>query len=484
VTRSCASAPSIARRVAAYVDEADVLCPGEKALLLLSGGADSMALLALLPGVSRRLGLGLRLRALHVDYATRGEDSERDRRIVEEACEAARVPLDVVRLERKLAPSDFQRRARELRYRAAREVCAREDLDAVATAHNRDDQAETVLYRLAKYAAPSSLVGMRPREGDLARPLLCLTAAEIRAYCAARGIAYGDDVTNATTVYARNLLRHEVLPVLARINPSVVDTLAEGADVAAAERVVLEAALDEAWGRAAVGEGGDVLDVAALAQEPPALRALCLRRLLQGVYGEEALVERRLLAALDDLVGTVAGSRRLSLPGGYEAVREYGSLRVARRDPAHACEPVLLRVGSAATFCGRRFAATVVAEAPAVERVIAGIAQAPVGAHAAANGGEAVFTLASPVESLVLRHPRRGDAFQPFGMSARVSVLRFLAAAKVPAGDRERAVVAEIGGALAWVSPFAGSVGRIAEQFRVGPRTRVVLRLTEETTGG
>ena len=171
---------------------------------------------------------------------------------------------------------------------------------------------------------------------------------------------------NATTVYARNLLRHEVLPVLARINPSVVDTLAEGADVAAAERVVLRAALDEAWGRAAVGEGGDVLDVAALAQEPPALRALCLRRLLQGVYGEEALVERRLLAALGDLVKTTAGSRRLSLPGGYEAVREYGRLRVARRRRPHVCEPVLLRVGSAATFCGRRFSATLVAEAPPV----------------------------------------------------------------------------------------------------------------------
>ena len=302
VNRLSISPTSIDRRVAAFVGETGLLRPGEKALLLLSGGADSMALLALLSGVSRRLGLGLRLRALHVDYATRGKDSERDRRIVEEACEAACVPLDVVRLERKLAGSDFQRRARELRYRAARDVCLRDGLDAIVTAHNRDDQAETVLYRLTKYAAPSSLVGMRPREGDLARPLLCLTAAEIRQYCARRGIVYGDDVTNATTVYARNLLRHEVLPVLARINPSVVDTLAEGADVAAAERVVLRAALDEAWGRVAVGEGGDVLDVAALAQEPPALRALCLRRLLQGLYGEEALVERRLLAALGDLV--------------------------------------------------------------------------------------------------------------------------------------------------------------------------------------
>jgi hypothetical protein len=174
-------------------------------------------------------------------------------------------------------------------------------------------------------------------------------------------------------------------------------------------------------------------------------------------------------------VKTTDGSRRLSLPGGYEAVREYGRLSVARRRPAHACEPVLLRVGGSAVFCGRRFSATPVAETSPADALPA--------AHAAADGTGALFTLTSPVEALVLRHPRRGDAFQPFGMSARVSLSRFLAAAKVPAGDRERAVVAEIDGALAWVSPRAGSVGRIAEEFRVGPQTRLVLRLKEETAG-
>ncbi|HJW76221.1 MAG TPA: TilS substrate-binding domain-containing protein, partial [Thermoleophilia bacterium] len=298
----------------------------------------------------------------------------------------------------------------------------------------------------------------------------CLSAAEIRAYCAARGIVYGDDVTNATTVYARNLVRHEVLPVLARINPAVVATLADGAEIAAAERAVLQAALDGAWGRAAVGEGGDVLDVAALAQEPPALRALCLRRLLQGVYGEEALVERRLLAALVDLVSTCEGTRRVSLPGGLEAVREYGRLRVAPRRKAHACEPVLLCVGSAVTFCGRRFAAAEVAQAPPAERLVR-------------DGAEVFLALARPVPSLLLRHPRRGDAFQPFGMSARVSLARFLAAAKVPAAARERTVVAEIDGALAWVFPVAAAGGRVAEQFRVGERAHLVLRLAEEAAG-
>ena len=208
-----------------------------------------MALLALVPLVAARLGLGLHLAALHVDYATRGADSRRDRLIVQRACAAQGVPLHVVRLSRKLSGANFQERARELRYGAAFELLQGQSLDVVVTAHNRDDQAETVLYRLAKYAAPSALVGMRPREEQVARPLLCVDAVEVRAYCVARAIEYGEDATNAEPRYARNALRLEVLPVLARINPRVAAGLAEAADVAAREQELLARLADEAWTR-------------------------------------------------------------------------------------------------------------------------------------------------------------------------------------------------------------------------------------------
>ena len=113
------------------------------------------------------------------------------------------------------------------------------------TAHNRDDQAETILYRLAKYASPRGLAGMRPRDGDLARPLLCLGSGEIRDYCRAGGIEYGEDVTNAAPLYARNVLRLEVLPRLEALNPRVAETLAATAEQAAAEAEVLAAATVE-----------------------------------------------------------------------------------------------------------------------------------------------------------------------------------------------------------------------------------------------
>ena len=451
---------AVRRRVADFV-AGGLFERGERPLLMLSGGPDSMALLDLVAWVSGRLGLDLRPAALHVDYRTRGAGSTRDRRLVERSCRRAGVPLHVEELAGKPAGGDFQNRARRIRYQAARRLVADGEADVIVTAHNRDDQAETVLYRLTKYASPGALAAMRPREGDLARPLLCLGADEIRAYCGARGLAFGVDESNATTVYARNLLRHEVLPVLARLNPRVVQTLADVADLAAATNEIVAAAIDEAWGRVATVDaatGASVLDVVALAAEAEGLRALCLRRLISEALGPEALVERRVTAAVERLAATTDGSASVTLSRGLEAVREYEALRVRRRAGTHACPPVALVPGRAVEFCGRRF----------VSEVLEGAQWAPA-AH------EAYLALPDPPTALVLRHPRRGERFRPLGASEATLVSGFLSATKVPRGERGTAVVAEIDGEVAWVCP-----GRISESYRVSKGTRQTLHIVQE----
>src|SRR5450830_1687973 len=235
--------------------------------------------------------------------------------------------------------------------------------DVVGTARNRDDQAEPVLYRLTKYASPRGLAGMRPRERRLARPLLCLGAAEIREYCRARGIEYGEDVTNARPVYARNALRLEVLPALARLNPRVAETLSDTAAMAAAEADVLAAATAAAAARAARPLApGDLaaLDIAALSAEAPALRALVLHDAAREALGGEALVERRVVDALLALCARRDNAGRTSIGRGLEAVRAGGVLRILRRAPAHVCEPASVDGAALAAGCwtDRRSSAT------------------------------------------------------------------------------------------------------------------------------
>ena len=313
-----------------------------------------MALLALVQAADRRLVLGLRLAALHVDYGLRGADSDRDRRIVERACAEAGLPLHVERLHGSLTGRDFQARARAQRYGRARELAAEHGYDVIVTAHNRDDQAETVLYRLVKYASPRGLAGMRPRDGDLARPLLGAGAVELREYCRAAGIDFGEDVTNSEPRYARNLLRLEVLPLLEVLNPRLAETLAAGAEQAAAEAWVLGEVAAEARARVErpCGRGDHAaVDLAGLAAEPAALRALLLHELLREAMGGDALVERRLVEAVLRLTERADDAGRVSLGRGLEAVRGRGVLHIRPIVAGHACVPVVLE-GPAP--CGRR----------------------------------------------------------------------------------------------------------------------------------
>jgi tRNA(Ile)-lysidine synthase len=469
---------------------------------MLSGGADSMAMLALAGIVDRRLRLGLRLSALHVDYGLRGAESTRDREIVERACAAANIELDVVRLDAGVRGSNFQARARELRYERARALVAQRGAGVTATAHNRDDQAETILYRLAKYASPQALAGMRPREAGalgraaLARPLLCLGASEVRTYCRARDIEFGEDVTNAELVYARNVVRHEIVTRLAELNPRVVETLAAGAEIAAAEREVLDAAAAKAWARVAARPAGDdvaVLKLDTLAREPEALRALCLRALIAPARPADALIERREVEALARLTERADDTGSVTLRGGWEIVRGGGRLRLRRRTPPHVCAPVTVAPdGVPARFCGRSYAAELVAGplrpvgAGAVRPASAAAGRWRAADRSAPRRGttlEAFVGLAAPPSDVELRHPVRGERFTPYGMDRETTVARFLAAARVARAARQRALVLAVGDRVAWVgyeSAAGERRGRVAQPFRVSESTSCTLHVVEE----
>ena len=473
------------RRVAGFVARHDVLAAGERVLLLLSGGADSMALLAMLPAVDQRLGLGLHVAAAHVDYRTRGAASARDRQIVERACAAAGVPLEVLRLRRPLSGGDFQARARDVRYRFAREVAARQGLSVIAVAHNRDDQAETVLYRLSKYASPRGLVGMRPRDGDLARPLLCLGAGEIREYCRALGVEYGEDASNAAPVYSRNVLRLEVLPRLEALNPRLAETLGAAALQAAAEADVLAAAAEEARRRVtpAGGEPGPgevcaAVEVAALAAEPPALRALVLHELARVALGGEALVERRLVEALLALAARPSGGGRVALGRGLEAVASRrAAVRAARARAPRVCPVDRLR--RRARGRGGR---------PARPRLLRTPPRPPPGGRArlrAARGARRRGLRRAPAKPPPRdpAAPAARRALRPARPRRRDHRRAVPGGRPGPAQRRALAVVVDVEEAAAWVGFTGGDGlprGRVAQAFGVDESSACTLILTWE----
>ncbi len=198
----------------------------------VSGGADSMALLRLLLALTVQL--DIELSACHVNHGLRGEAADADEAFVRAECARLGVPLQVFRARElgEVPPRAGEAWARALRYGCFDKLC-QQGIDRVATAHTVTDQAETLLFRLARGTGLHGAGGIRPRRGPYVRPLLSLARADTEAYCAAVGQRWVTDATNFDDGYARNRLRHYALPALRETNAAAERNLGRFCEKAA-----------------------------------------------------------------------------------------------------------------------------------------------------------------------------------------------------------------------------------------------------------
>ena len=263
-------------RIYDYMTRHKMTEPGGRVLAAVSGGADSMCLLEVLRMLRRRA--GIELRVLHVHHGLR-ESAEGDLEHVSKYCRSAGIPFKAVRVDAGSyaaeAGMSVEEAARALRYgaleQAAREwenETARErengsapermneddgpgpaPLCRIAVAHHIEDQAETVLFNLARGSRLTGLRGMRPVSGRIIRPLLEISRPEIEAFLVQRGISWCEDETNGDLRYARNLIRKEVMPLLLQINAGAVRHIARTAGEAAETEEFLRAETERALKR-------------------------------------------------------------------------------------------------------------------------------------------------------------------------------------------------------------------------------------------
>jgi tRNA(Ile)-lysidine synthase len=306
---------------------------GETVLVALSGGPDSVALLDAMAEAGRSE--GFRVVAAHLDHGLRPSSPD-DVAFCRNLCEAKGVSILVgsadVRDRARRECRGLEDAAREERYAFLRRAAFAEKAVAVAVAHTRDDQAETLLLRLVRGSGSLGLSAMRARTGDVIRPLLDVSRAEVLGHLATRGLAWREDETNADTRMLRNRVRHELLPYLeARFNPRLRETLARTASLLADEADALSTEADAA-ARSATRETADgvALQLEALRRSSPAIARLMLRGVIAkagGLRGVSAIqVERLLRIALRK----APSGRRLPLPGGREARFRFDEVLIRR----------------------------------------------------------------------------------------------------------------------------------------------------------
>jgi tRNA(Ile)-lysidine synthase len=499
----------------AVVDEA-LWEPGATLVVAVSGGADSLCLLGALLDLRERRATRAPgdLVVATLDHGLRGAAGAEDARWVVALasglglrCMSGQVDARALAREERLSLEDA---ARRLRYRFLRQVARDTGATRICVAHTQDDQAETVLIHLLRGSGLAGLVGMRPLQGDIARPLLVISRAQTEAYCAAHGWEPRADETNRDERYLRNRVRWRLLPAMEAYNPRIRQTLARMAATLVDDEALLTAATDAAWTEVVVGEapGRIALDLAALGEQPRALRRRLIRRAAERltphlVATSETLaaptLEARHVSLIERLATTSATGATLTLPGGLRATRSYTELRLShtsRRQPARVRSETDGGAGRSwpltppgvvdAAELGWRVRAVVTETPPGLEGAI--LPEQPrlpplshAGTAAAVHRGEwRVYADADATgERLSVRAWRPGDRFRPLGMAQTKKLQDVFADAKIPRELRRRLPLVCAGeGAserIVWV------VGvRIGDEFKLTGETRRALVLQAE----
>ena len=217
-------------------------------LVALSGGADSVALLLCLKE------LGYRVEAVHCNFNLRGEESLRDEQFCEDLCRRENIPLHKVHFDTQayadLHKVSIEMAARELRYRYFFQLKEALGADGVCVGHHKEDSIETILINLVRGTGLSGLMGIRPRNHDVIRPLLCVTRQEIEDYLRQQAVSFVTDSTNLIDDVVRNKIRLNVLPQLSEINPSVTDAILTTANHLSEVDAIVQESLETALGKA------------------------------------------------------------------------------------------------------------------------------------------------------------------------------------------------------------------------------------------
>lgn len=424
---------------------------GEKILVAVSGGVDSMALLHLMCALSKKH--DWQLAVAHLNHGLRGRDSDADEQLVHRVTRKMNLRLvsehaDVRALAHERAIS-IEMAARALRHDFLARTAERLKIPTVALAHHADDQLELFFIRLLRGSGGEGLSGMKWRthspsnpDINLVRPLLEMRKADLKKYARANRVAYREDKSNASLDIQRNRIRHELLPLLTRkYQPALAASVQRVVEIVSAESQLAKE-IAQNWLRAKAKVRFDRL--------PMAVQRCVLQSQLQAadMPSEFELIER--LRCEPGKKFTL--SPRLAI--WRDSNGEIQSSRIAATELAQVVvKEVDLQKASGVTFNGAR--------------LLWKIEQQKAFRRPSIVAGREVFDADKVGSQIILRHWRAGDRFQPIGMSKPVKLQNLFVNAKIPRERRGKLVLATTaGGEIFWVQQM-----RIAEGFKLTRRT-------------
>lgn len=432
-------------------------------LVALSGGADSVALLLCLKE------LGYHVEAVHCNFHLRGEESLRDEQFCEDLCQRENIPLHKVHFDTQayadLHKVSIEMAARELRYRYFFQLKEALGADGVCVGHHKEDSVETILINLVRGTGLSGLMGIRPRNHDVIRPLLCVTRQEIEDYLHQHAVSFVTDSTNLVDDVVRNKIRLNVLPQLSEINPSVTDAILTTANHLSEVDAIVQESLKTALGKAvSFINSATQVSSNSLSNEPFQLDLSVVRAFPSPSYllfyilkplgfSSSQIVE--MVSHLDGQTG------QLWYSPSHELTHDRGFFMVLPREEAEPRQLVIPETG--------RYVYDEQLSLRLTERVLI-----PSSNVSFSKVPTVVDLDASSIRfPLTLRRVTEGDRFTPLGMRGTQLMSDFLTNLKRNRFEkRNQLVLLDATGTILWVLGL-----RINDQFKLTPKSTSCLRI-------
>jgi tRNA(Ile)-lysidine synthase len=454
------------RKVRDAIVKERLIEPGDRVLLAISGGVDSVTLLFVLREISQDLSFTLAL--AHLNHLLRGEESERDEGFVKGLADRLSLPCYIKRInvrdEARRTGKSLQHAGRDVRYGFFNAIATERNFSKIAIAHNLDDQVETFLLRIIKGTGVHGLSSIPTRRGRIIRPFLATPRAAIDAYARIHQVPFVEDSSNAKIVYERNFIRREILPLMERLNPAVRDKVFSLLQDLTVINKTIDQKVDTLLRKELRRDGeGISITTQALAALDEEIRYRILARLLEMIEPgfiplreHIRLVEKILFGSRPNLSGT--------LPHRVRVKKVYERLFFTKKVPPAPIKEVFpVAVGEyRVDSLNLTLYLTEVEGPPAVFSL----------------EGETVFLDRDKTGDLSVRTFVEGDRFVPLGMDRPVKLKDFYISRKIPLEKRRNIPLLLSGEDIVWVIGH-----RLDERYKVTADTTRTLKVTAIISG-
>jgi len=455
------------RTVRATIQKYNMFKPRDVVVVAVSGGPDSVGLLHILH--SLRDIYNITLHAAHLEHGIRGKEALEDLDFVKEFCSRLGVPLvsrhDDVPAYAKQRKMSLEAAARKLRYRFLEDVLEAVGGTKIATGHNANDQAETILLNILRGTGFAGLSGIRPAvQGRIVRPLIEATRAEIEDYLKHKGLRFRIDSSNLDDRYERNKIRQMLIPMLEKeFNPRIVSTLARTASLfAMIDEYFRERVTEAAQLCCSEKDGRTIVNLEAFGELPLLVRMATIYSVLRSYEEDEQVATFDTVSAVLNLADRSKSGSRIDVGSGIVALKEYDHLVIGRDLALADSYEVRLEVpGKTEVDCADC----------AIEVEI--LDERPGKGEVFRSGESAYFDFRALKLPLVARSWREGDRFVPFGLAGSKKVHDIFIDEKVPVSERARIPIICDKEGIIWVAGV-----RRADRARVTDETETIIKIT------